>query len=58
MKLLVYRSDANRRHDSLGEYVVRFGVMLGDALLIAVAQELFECRPIFLDSALKFNFHG
>ena len=38
----VQLSDADRCHDSFGEYFFRFGVTLGNALFVRVTQELLE----------------
>src|SRR5262245_62880611 len=37
-------------HDALGENLLGLGVAVGDALLVGVAQELLERRPVRLDA--------
>ena len=45
--------DFHRRHDAGGENVFRLGELVRDALLVRIAQEQFQRRPVGLDAVGK-----
>jgi hypothetical protein len=47
------RSDPHQSHDALGKYFFRLSMALRNALLVGVAQELLNGRPVFLDAVRK-----